>query len=86
LHRRRNAHLSFGGGGHFCLGAPLARAEAGIAVRLLFERVPDLAVIDEEPLWRSNPNFRGLTSLKVTNPSTTPASSLRADVLETCSC
>jgi len=35
-------HLSFGSGGHFCLGAPIARLEAKIAMRLLTERLPGL--------------------------------------------
>jgi len=35
-------HLSFGSGGHFCLGAPIARLEAKIAMRLLIERLPGL--------------------------------------------
>ena len=35
-------HLSFGHGPHFCLGAPLARLEATIALDRLFARFPDL--------------------------------------------
>jgi cytochrome P450 len=35
-------HLSFGGGVHFCMGAPIARMEARIAIRLLLERLPAL--------------------------------------------
>lgn len=43
-------HLSFGHGAHYCLGAPLARMEATIALEALFTRFPalDLAVPDEE--------------------------------------
>ncbi|WP_432846425.1 cytochrome P450 [Amycolatopsis sp. CA-161197] len=36
-------HLAFGHGIHHCLGAPLARLEATTALRMLFERFPDLA-------------------------------------------
>jgi cytochrome P450 len=47
-------HLSFGHGVHHCLGAPLARLEANIALRALFERFPDLSLavqVDElEPM------------------------------------
>ncbi|MFD7817312.1 cytochrome P450 [Streptomyces sp. NPDC059785] len=35
-------HLAFGHGVHFCLGAPLARLEVATALRLLFDRFPDL--------------------------------------------
>lgn len=35
-------HLSFGNGVHFCLGAPVARMEAKVALRLLSERLPKL--------------------------------------------
>src|ERR671921_739144 len=44
LHRRPNPHLGFGHGVHFCLGAPLARLEARVALRLLFERYRDIEI------------------------------------------
>ncbi|MGW0940606.1 cytochrome P450 family protein [Streptomyces sp. NPDC002666] len=37
-------HLAFGHGVHFCLGAPLGRMEADIALRALFGAFPDLAL------------------------------------------
>ncbi|MGP3937380.1 cytochrome P450 family protein [Nonomuraea sp. KM88] len=40
-------HLAFGYGVHRCLGSPLARLEAGIALPALFERYPDLALAAE---------------------------------------
>ncbi|MEU7135920.1 cytochrome P450 [Streptomyces sp. NPDC046261] len=50
--RATKEHLSFGHGVHFCLGAPLARLEANIALPALFERFPDmtLAVAPDELL------------------------------------
>lgn len=47
---RRNAerHLSFGKGVHFCIGAPLARAETAQAVGALFERIPDLRLAGDD--------------------------------------
>jgi cytochrome P450 len=39
LHRTNLKHTTFGHGIHFCLGAPLARLEAGIVLKLLFERM-----------------------------------------------
>ncbi|GAA2442182.1 cytochrome P450 [Streptomyces glaucus] len=44
VRRSPNPHLTFGHGIHFCFGAPLARLEARIALRLLLERFRDLAV------------------------------------------
>ncbi|MFJ8602280.1 cytochrome P450 family protein [Streptomyces shenzhenensis] len=48
--REDKQHLAFGHGAHFCLGAPLARAEARVALPALFQRFPDmvLAVSAEE--------------------------------------
>jgi cytochrome P450 len=44
ISRRDKSHLAFGHGVHFCLGAPLARLEAEIALPALFERFPELAL------------------------------------------
>ncbi|MER5873640.1 cytochrome P450 [Streptomyces sp. NPDC002044] len=49
-------HLSFGHGAHYCVGAPLARLEATLALERLFTRFPDLdlAVSESElPRQRS---------------------------------
>lgn len=42
IRRTPNHHLGFGHGVHFCLGAPLARLEARIALQMLYERFPGL--------------------------------------------
>jgi cytochrome P450 len=55
IHRRPNPHLSFGHGIHFCLGAPLARLEARVALRLLLERYRDVEVAGDEPVEHRNP-------------------------------
>ncbi|QPP10515.1 cytochrome P450 [Streptomyces bathyalis] len=61
--RPPDQHLSFGHGPHFCLGAPLARMEAAIALEALFGRHPglELAVPDEELPPR--PSFVGNSTL-----------------------
>ena len=45
LYRSRTRHLSFGLGVHFCLGAPMARMEAEIALTALIERMPELKLL-----------------------------------------
>ena len=47
--RDPNAHLAFGNGIHFCMGAALARLEARIALTDLLERTKDLALASNEP-------------------------------------
>lgn len=48
--RTPNRHVAFGHGIHFCVGAPLARLEASIALPLLLEQLPDLRVDHTVPL------------------------------------
>lgn len=68
IERRKVPHLSFGGGAHICLGAPLARLEAQIAVLKLLQRFPGLRLSepDVSPKWRPTPFFHGLEELQVT--------------------
>lgn len=65
--RKGKPHVSFGGGSHICIGAPLARLEAQVAFVKLFDRFPNLRLADPdaEPNWRTLPFFRGLESLEV---------------------
>jgi cytochrome P450 len=60
-------HVGFGRGSHYCLGAPLARLEAEIALRMLFDRLPTLrlAIAQDDLYWRPIPLFRSLSSLPV---------------------
>ncbi len=65
--RADNKHIAFGRGAHYCLGAPLARLEAEIALATLFRRLPGLrlAVEPAQLEWRATPGFRRLVSLPV---------------------
>ena len=65
--RKHRPHVAFGGGAHICIGAPLARLEAQVALVRLFDRFPDLKLADPdaEPQWRTLPFFRGLETLRV---------------------
>ena len=67
LHRDDVKHLGFGRGSHYCLGAPLARVEAEIALTTLLRRLPGLrlAMSPEEFYWRPTPLFRSLAELRV---------------------
>jgi cytochrome P450 len=64
LTRPDNAPLSFGGGIHYCLGAPLARLEAQIAFPALLARFPRLELAGE-PARRDSLAIRGYTSLPI---------------------
>jgi cytochrome P450 len=62
--RDPNPHVSFGAGIHFCIGAPLARLEMQVALPLLFQRLPNLALA-EKPRYRDTYHFHGLEELRV---------------------
>ena len=60
--RSAKAHVSFGGGLHFCVGAPLARLELQIALPILFQRLPKLR-LTTKPRYADVFHFHGLKSL-----------------------
>lgn len=65
--RSPNRHLAFGLGMHFCLGAPLARLEAAVAISTLVQRLPRLAlaVAPEEIAWSEVLLLRGPKAVPV---------------------
>lgn len=67
LTRPNVEHLSFGHGVHHCLGAPLARMEARIALPALFDRFPDLqlAVPEDELVPSAGFITGGLASMPI---------------------
>ncbi|MCF6232164.1 MAG: cytochrome P450 [Rhodobacteraceae bacterium] len=62
--RPLQTNTSFGGGLHFCVGAPLARLEMQIALPILFDRCPDLH-LTSPPEYSNTYHFHGLTRLMV---------------------
>ncbi|MEV0180072.1 cytochrome P450 [Streptomyces sp. NPDC050625] len=65
----QDAHLGFGHGSHYCLGAPLARLETQLALTILFDRFPGMRAAEPrgEARWLEVPfpAFRGLAELPV---------------------
>jgi cytochrome P450 len=57
-------HLSFGRGLHYCLGAPLARLEAAVALSAVTSRFPN-ARLAGEPVYKPNVTLRGLATLDI---------------------
>ena len=58
-------NTAFGAGLHFCVGAPLARLELRLALPILFERCPNLALA-QQPEYANVYHFHGLKELLVT--------------------
>ena len=66
VNRNPNAHLAFGHGIHYCLGAPLARLEAQIALGRLLDRFDRITLDNTATLqYRPSTLMRGLTALPV---------------------
>jgi cytochrome P450 len=64
--RDPNRHLAFSAGGHFCVGATLARAEGQVAFATLARRLPRMRLADPDPAYRATITLRGLQALPVT--------------------
>jgi cytochrome P450 len=64
--RTDNEQIGFGTGGHYCLGAALARIELNIVFPALLARLPGLRLVETgEPRWKAHQFFRTLESLAV---------------------
>jgi cytochrome P450 len=72
---RPAGHIAFGHGVHYCLGAPLARMEADVAIRTLLTQVAgiSLAVPESELQWRPGLLMYGVRHLPVSFQLITPA-------------
>jgi hypothetical protein len=66
IRRQRNRHIAFGWGIHFCVGAPLARAEGHIVFSTVMERLPAIRLVEDKPNWDlQKPSTRMLKTLPV---------------------
>jgi cytochrome P450 len=71
--REHNEHLGFGGGIHYCFGAPLARPEAQIAFTELAYRLKNPRLVADPPPYRPSPNLRGPHHLVIDIDAVEPA-------------
>ena len=65
LRRQTNAHVAFGSGIHLCIGRPLARLEASIALPRFLQRFSHIERAGA-PRFNHNARFRGLAALPLT--------------------
>jgi cytochrome P450 len=71
--REANQHLGFGGGVHYCFGAPLARMEAQTALGELARRLRNPRLVDDPPPYRPSAALRGPKRLLVDFDGVNPA-------------
>jgi cytochrome P450 len=71
--REHNEHLGFGGGVHYCFGAPLARPETQIALTELVRRLRNPRLVTDPPPYRQSPTLRGPRHLLVEIDGVNPA-------------
>lgn len=62
---RNAAHLAFGIGNHFCMGANLARMELRVALTELLRRIPDMSYTDGGPVFSPSALVRNVTHMRV---------------------
>jgi cytochrome P450 len=65
IERQNNRHLAFGFGIHFCIGAPLARLEAPIAIETVLRRLTNLELKEPTVEWGDSIHVRGPKTLEV---------------------
>ena len=65
LTRDPNPHLAFGFGSHYCIGAPLARLEAQIAIPAILKRWSKIELLDPQPAFRHHTSQRNPIQLQL---------------------
>jgi cytochrome P450 len=63
IERERPHHMSFADGHHYCVGAQLARIEGQEAFAAVFERYPNLTMLDQELTYRDHTVLRCMNHL-----------------------
>ncbi|HWF82199.1 MAG TPA: cytochrome P450 [Streptosporangiaceae bacterium] len=71
--RTNNKHLGYGGGVHYCFGAPLARIETQVALPELARRLVNPRLVADPPPYRPNPVLRGPRHLLIGYDAVLPA-------------
>ncbi|MBO3750076.1 cytochrome P450 [Streptosporangiaceae bacterium NEAU-GS5] len=71
--RPYNEHLGFGGGVHYCFGAPLARLEAQFAIGQLVARLRNPRLLSDPPPYRPSSTLRGPRHLMIAYDGVLPA-------------
>lgn len=66
IKRQPNRHLAFAYGIHFCVGAPLARLEAPLAIGTVLRRLPGLRLAEDGVEWQRHGLLRGPVRLPAT--------------------
>lgn len=66
--RSPSSHLGFGGGMHYCVGAPLARLESRVAIMALARALEGAELVADPPPYRHNASLRGPAHLEVRLP------------------
>jgi len=62
IQRTNEDHMAFGAGIHYCIGAPLVRLVAPVALQALLTEFPNLALAGD-PQWQTDPYLRAVTNL-----------------------
>jgi cytochrome P450 len=63
--RENNAHFGFGGSLHYCVGAPLARIEAEVALAALARQLVNPRLVESVPRYRPGASLRGPRHLPI---------------------
>ncbi|WP_375445309.1 cytochrome P450 [uncultured Fibrella sp.] len=65
LNRSAKQNMDFGGSLHHGIGASIARLEAQVALKVILNRLPNMRVVDEPPIYFASASLRGLAKLPI---------------------